>query len=359
MRINILTQPLYLNYGGILQNYALQETLRRMGQEPLTLNVPAKGPITKIWWKDIIRTGLNFIGRQKGIYPYPFLSPYKLAVKSHEYAKQLNKFTDKYISKVDVSAPFTSSTAEEYPAEAWIVGSDQVWRPCYSHYIENCFFDFLPENGAKRIAYAASFGTDKWEMSEETTSIVRHLAQKFDAVSVREESGVVLAKKNLGVEATHVLDPTLLLTAEDYLRLIPDNLLEKQGKKLTTYILDPNKEKINTINKIVKERGYKEKRTGLLHKDRIDTVEEWLADFATADAVITDSFHGTVFSLIFNKPFIVIANNARGNSRLESLLRLLEIEDSKDGFNITNDAYFDLINHYRKQSLKWLSDSLK
>lgn len=358
-KINILTQPLYVNYGGILQNYALQETLRNLGFEPLTLNVPVKKPLNRRDWKDYIKTCLNSFQKLKGCYYPPFLSPTKRIKKEYEFSKELGKFAEKYISKVNVEAPFSDQIVCDYPAEAWIVGSDQVWRPWCSPYIENCFFDFLQGVKTKRISYAASFGTDKWEIPIEKVDKIKPLVQLFDAISVREGSGVGLAKEYLGAEAFHVLDPTLLLTKDDYLNLIPETLLSKKNPKLVTYILDPDNTKRNEIKKVAKQLRLQEKKTGIMHKDRFDSIEEWLAAFATADAVITDSFHGTVFSIIFDKPFKVLKNPVRGNTRLNSLLSLFPHKHNDQGFLIKDTDTVQIIDRLRQFSINWLNNSIR
>lgn len=359
MIINILTQPLFTNYGGILQNYALQDVLRRMGHIPLTLNIPKVKPDKYTLWKDVIKTGINFKKKIEGSYPCYYCSPHKRSVKEFEFSKGLESFIDKHINKINLNAPFTTDIPEFYPADAWIVGSDQVWRPWCSPYIENCFFDFLPENSGKRIAYAASFGTDKWEISTEKTAKLIPLAKRFDAISVREESGVKLANDFLDVEATHVVDPTLLLSAEDYLKIIPKNLLIKEKPKLITYILDPDKEKIKEIRKDEKILGIKEKKVGIMHKDRLDSIEEWLADFATADFVITDSFHGTVFSIIFNKPVKILKNPLRGNARLDSLLSSIPMSYNETGYYKMTSMSSEILEKYQDLSIAWLTQTLK
>lgn len=357
MKINILTQPLYLNYGGILQNYALQEVLRRMGHEPLTINVPKQEPIHCVRWKDIIKSGINLTKKIQGVYPYPVLSPFKLSKKEYKFSKQIGQFVSKHINKVDENAPFTPEINEKYPADVWIVGSDQVWRPWCSPYIENCFFDFLPKDGPKKIAYAASFGTDRWEISEELTPKIRVLAQNFDAISVRESSGVNLVKDYLGIDAQHVLDPTLLLDAEDYLRLVPSELLAKDVPTLTTYILDPNKEKRKEIKRFAKENNLKINPTGEMHKNGIDSVEKWLSDIAKADYVLTDSFHGVVFSLIFNKPVKFLGNTLRGTTRFFSLINILEIKNVLNSIKIEENN-LKVLNIIKNKSLNFLQENL-
>src|SRR5690606_30541311 len=134
---------------------------------------------------------------------------------------------------------------------AVVVGSDQVWRPRYSPNIYNFFLDFLKNNSTiKKVAYAASFGTEDWEYTEEQTREARELIKHFNAVSVRESSGVLLCDKYLNrKDAVHVLDPTLLLKAEDYNQLINKT---KKEIGLFTYVLDETKEKLDFIKQCSK-----------------------------------------------------------------------------------------------------------
>ena len=235
-----------------------------------------------------------------------------------------------------------SHQAKEGNYDAYVVGSDQCWRPRYNEFLTSMFLDFAKEEKPNRIAYAASFGTDQWEFTQEETLICSPLAQKFDFVSVREDSGVNLCKDHLGVAAIHVLDPTLLLTKEDYILLIEAEKEPKAQGTLFNYILDPDTVKSAFINRVAKERGLKsfqvlpkcqaETRTKDDIKNRIEDcvfpgVTTWLRAFMDAEMTIVDSFHGMVFSIIFNKPFWVIGNANRGMSRFTSLLKVFHLED--------------------------------
>ena len=141
-----------------------------------------------------------------------------------------------------------SHQAKEGNYDAYVVGSDQCWRPRYNAFLSSMFLDFVKGEKTKRIAYAASFGTDQWEFTQEMTSICVPLAQKFDFVSVREDSGLKLCKEHLGVNAVHVLDPTLLLTKEDYTHLIKAENEPQSKGTLFNYILDPDAAKSAFIN---------------------------------------------------------------------------------------------------------------
>lgn len=352
MRINIITQPLFSNYGGILQNYALQEVFRHMGHEVLTVNVPPQEVTSHTGWKDYAHAIINLGKRIRGQYDCPFLNPHTFAKKERELSEPQREFVRKYINKVDCKSPFTKETALDHPADLWIVGSDQVWRPWCSPNIENYFFDFLDDT-TPRIAYAASFGTDRWEILEEQTPRIRELAARFKAISVREASGVELCKDYLGIEAQHVLDPTMLLTAEDYLALTGENDYP-QERYIATYILDPNPAKKKAIKDAAMAFGLRVVPVGRMHRDCFDSVESWLATIAHADRVITDSFHGTVFSIIFRRPVKILENDIRGNSRLKSLIVMLGLSLDVNGFYQVDEASLRKLASYRRLSMDFL-----
>ena len=128
-----------------------------------------------------------------------------------------------------------------------------MWRPCYSYYLPNYFLDFTMGDKVKRIAYAASFGTSEWEFTAEQTEQCAALAKSFDAISIREDSGVELCSKYLGVNAVCLLDPTLLLRKEDYVYLVEKEQVTAFDSKLMTYVLDQSEEK----QRIIQELSYK------------------------------------------------------------------------------------------------------
>ena len=201
--------------------------------------------------------------------------------------------------------------------------------------IENAYLEFAKEWRIKRIAYAASFGTEEWEYTEKQTKSCATQLKKFNAVSVRESSAVQLCNDNFGVKAEHVLDPTMLLSKEDYIKLFKDYNAAQSDGNLFCYILDEGEEKKSIVDCVVKEKGLQPFYVNSRYEDldapleeRIQQpIEKWLRAFYDAEFVITDSFHACVFSIIFNKPFIVYGNKERGMARFESLLTLFELED--------------------------------
>lgn len=340
MRIGIYTQPLRLNYGGILQNWALQTVLKHMGHQVVTLD-PCPY-LTLSWKQKPILYAKRIVRKLLG---KPTILFYE-DKKNREYdiqSQHLRHFISANINRLEFNS-VNELQATSY--DALIAGSDQVWRPIYNRHIEHSFFDFANHSSVKRIAYAASFGTDEWEYTEEQTKVCAELVKKFDLISVREKSGVDLCKKYLGVDAVHVLDPTMLLQRKDYEELIDNGApTQKPEGNLLCYILDETDEKADFINRFAKERNLtpfrgqariRDTKASLEEKVQ-PPVEQWLRNFRDASFVITDSFHACVFSIIFGKPFVVIDNKQRGSARLQSLMSLFQLDDhllsTNNGYN--------------------------
>ena len=331
MKIAILTLPLHTNYGGILQAYALQTVLERMGHEVTHLQPKVEysrlhNPVVMplVWCKRLYRK--YFQGdRQLPI----FENPYKWARKN----------TDRFISnnlncRFLTSEEWNEGLASEY--DAFVVGSDQVWRPIYASDVTRFFIAFLGYSDICRIAYAASFGVDGNEFSEEQIACGREYLNLFSAISVREESGIRLCKELFDVQACQVLDPTMLLRREDYQRFA--STAPQSTGNLMVYVLDRTEEIDAFISEFAEKRGlvpfYVNSKAEMTWDIDIPAgerkqppLETWLRGFADAEFVLTDSFHACVFSILFHKPFGVFVNLERGLSRIESLLQPLGLMD--------------------------------
>src|SRR5690554_5241835 len=331
MKIAILTQPLHTNYGGNLQNFALQKVLTDMGHEPVTIDrhhtVKLRTKLKLGYFKNLL---MHFL---KGT-PKPLWKSYFSSKKEQAYLRQdITAFIDAYITKTPrlYSDKAVQAIFKENNFEAVIVGSDQCWRPMYSPNIYTYYLDFLKDNKEiKKLAYAASFGTDQWEYTEEQTARCKKLIQQFDLVIVREKAAVNLVTEKLNKDAEFVLDPTLLLSKEDYIELfVGKNLPDNKG--IYTYILDDSDWKTQVVETAKETLGLpqfsNQHNKHTVNSEKIPSIESWIKGFADADFVITDSFHGTVFSIIFNKPFISLVNVNRGASRFESILDGLGLEN--------------------------------
>lgn len=366
MRIAILTLPLYTNYGGILQCYALQTVLQRMGHDVQVLTKPQYG--FSYCWIYPMAICKRLIKR------YVLKKDVDILRAPHEVIrKNTDRFIKQYIHQYKCKN-WTSNLAKRY--DAIVVGSDQVWRPKYSQPIEYAFLSFLDDSPIRRISYAASFGVDKCEFTKEQLKVCSSLMKKFDAVSVREISGIKLCRNCFGVDAVQMLDPTLLLSAEDYRTLINNVKTNPSNGNMLVYILDKTEEKIALVNKIAEERGLipfwldspDEENEGLPLKKRVKmSIEQWLRSFDDAEFVFTDSFHGCVFSIIFRTQFIVIGNKERGVSRFHSLLEqfclnerlILSSEDYQENLSeIRYDALLDKLTILQKHAYMFLKTNL-
>lgn len=333
MKIGILTLPLHTNYGGILQAYALQTVLERMGHEVEVLDKPDQ--IHRPLWRNAMtftkRLALKAIGKQVCL-------NYQKEYNTRERAKRkyVNVFIQKYIRRRIVDR-YEKISPDDY--DAIVVGSDQVWRQKYmpKMNVKIPFLLFAEGWNIKRIAYAASFGTDVWEYTVENTNAAKLAIQRFDAVSIREHSGVTLCKDYLDYhDAKQVLDPTLLLDRIDYEHIIEESdSTHKINGSLMCYVLDYTNEKRQYISKCAKvldmspfETNSKYEVKGASLEEIVQPpVEQWLRSFRDSSFVITDSFHACVFSILFHKSFVVIGNQSRGLARFDSLLSLFGLED--------------------------------
>lgn len=377
MKIGILTLPLNSNYGGVLQAYALQTVLKRMGHDVLEVELKKNlrwqyPPLWKIPLSFGKRFLFKYIVRRKN---------QKILLERYErkiyplLVHDILEFISKYIKQFKVDK-FIDCKGK---FDAFVCGSDQIWRYKYYLFFEgdiaNVYLKFLGDDSCKRIAYAASFGTDNWEYPAKETAECKNWIQKFDAVSVREETGVKLCSTYYDIKAKHVLDPTMLLSKNDYVDLIEKSDVPKSKGNLFCYILDNTDEKMNVVKNIEKQRhlssffmnGDCGNWTEDLEKRIQPPVESWLRAFYDSEFIVTDSFHACVFSILFHKQFLVIGNKERGLARIYSLLSMFGLEDrltSDTGLDINRmktidyDRVDEILAKHREESRTFLIQAL-
>ena len=353
MKIAILTQPLHSNYGGILQAYALQTVLKHGGHDVITVNRLKGYPSFKLllfrigsFFKCVIR---RYIKNDNN---YVICNPFKKGDYAvHPVPVYDNSLLEDFIAdNIKLSAHIYSTRElrrfiKNNQIDCVIVGSDQVWREAYSPWITNYFLDFLGDKSSckiKRYAYAASFGVENNAISRDNIGKCSRLLKSFDAVSVREYSAKNYLIKSLGYDkASVVLDPTLLLSPTTYVNLIKQEDIYATG--LVSYILDNDPEKEFIADDIAKNIG--KQRTRLTTKPietmKLVSISKWLSSIAYADFIVTDSFHGCVFSIIFKKKFIAIGNKVRGLDRFHTLLNNFDLSDR---LVMSKDEYLEKAN---------------
>jgi hypothetical protein len=374
MKIGILTQPLECNYGGILQNFALQTVLRGLGYDPLTIDwhfrKDANISYRAIKWY-IKRLFKHYILKEN------VSEFFNTSMPDEDYAiisKNVSGFVKRHIAMTNKVFPDELEQIDKnYLFDVYVVGSDQVWN---ANCCPNSFLSFVHREGVKKVTYSASCCSDVFANHKDLADICRSLAADFSGISVREKSLLSVCRDSLGIEAEFALDPTLLLKPSDYLE-ISDR--KERGPHVFSYILDRSPEKIEIASKVSARlqvpiiegnpaEQYVRTRNLDINKCVYQPVESWLGEIATADFVVTDSFHGTCFSIIFNKPFITIGNRKRGIERFNNILSLLGLDSRMIGDvselesvindNIDFEAVENIINKNRRASLEFLKRCL-
>ncbi len=370
MKIGILTLPLHENYGGILQAVALYRFLHSQGHDVVLVDKQTQN--NQVLWKKFTREVFLKI-------PFYDFKNLKINQARLERIKFHRAFIEKEIFKISKST-YTKQDLEDFvkkeKLDAVIVGSDQVWRRAYMNgkNYKNYFLDFVDGSKIKKIAYAASFGKDHWE-GEGDEEDISNLLKDFTAISTRELSGTQICKDSFNYKhAKHVLDPTMLMNKEFYI----DEIISKYDISsvskggLVTYVLDEAEEKKEVINSVKDNLNIKHINNikGFNSSKTTYSVSEWLTSFAYADFIVTDSFHGCIFAILFNKPFIVFANEKRGVDRFLSVLDLFSLNDrmifSLDAFNhmiinqeIDWSAVNKQLNLMREKSFDFLITNLE
>jgi len=339
MKISLITTQNVNNYGAILQAFALQKILSRYGDVEV-INYDNRHIGISF---DLIRfkpTVHGLLGMGKDI--FRIVPRYKV-IKKFKAFIQKNMLLTKSFS----SEELLSGELEHY--DLYVAGSDQIWNPvCISkdNVIDPIYFLSFAPKESRKISYASSIGGYKFSANEEAQ--VTGLLEDFNAISVREKDTQILLNDFLNKDVEHVLDPTLLLSKKEWLEAFS---IEVKGGEKEGYILLYTVPKIPLIRDTV---DYFAKKTGL----KVVTLDQGLSAgakvdlhirdagpidflelFANAAFVITDSFHGTCFSINLEKPFAVLALGNHSN-RIESLLTLIGLE----GHLIKSAADFDKVN---------------
>lgn len=354
MRIGILTLPYDNNYGGNLQRYALIKYLQSMGHDAIHLNL--RNSYLLPWYKKPYLYGRRIIS--------------KYILKRNVIIDAEERIQKEYGQKCSITAPFYEDYVphtkpifkrkyllNDINYDAFIVGSDQVWRKQIARdYLPDFFFESLSNINKPKIAFAVSFGTDVNELNDVEIKRYGFLFRKFSAVSVRELSGLKLLQQYSwnSPKPIHLLDPTFLLEKKHYQRIIKSSETKPCAGNLFCYILDSSEEKNAKIKEVAKSKKLQPYFVNL--NDNV-SIPQWLRSIDEAECVVTDSFHGLVFSLIFNKNFVLLKNQFRGNARFDSILQVFNIK-SDNSDDVSWDYVNITIDSYRKKAYAFLSEFL-
>lgn len=337
MKVDIITLHRAENYGSVLQTLALQVKLEELGHDVHVLDYyperfTNKGLLKRLKQKsDKLKNPILLLAAKILIYP-------SYLRKNHVFGD----FIDKYIALKGPAFQSDKEAAQKlsFDADAYCTGSDQVWNSHWNEGIEKALFlDFVPK-GKLVFSYASSIGLS--ELPESEMEETKRLLNKYEFISVREDSGVEIIRELGRDDVVQCLDPTLLLTKEEW-----DKYASCQDKR-TDFILTYNLHHDSRIDRYAMELSKKYSipvwnisynwhdivRKG--HLCWCPAVEKFLWLIRNAQFVVADSFHATVFSIIFERPFVTITPDIAG-SRISSILRMLGIEERKlDKFSDTS-----------------------
>ena len=371
-KVGILNVQYVNNYGAVLLCYALQEAVKKLGYKSEVIDYrPTQftnnGLVGKIKNIGLLRNLKdNLKSKVKGN---------QRSVNNNTYKKDKNfyKFKNNYLNRSSIYE--TSDDMKNLNYDAYIVGSDVVWKPgrINSEECDVYFLAFTKEKECKRLAYAASIGTDDKELLDRVSNKISSKISIFDSVSTREKTTVPYLESLYNKKVQWCIDPTLLLEKVDYERIVPDECPNENYIYL--YMFENSNEAYKLANEYSKKLGLPvicqcgnpDKLDNVLQCSRDDGPIEFMNRVKNASFVITDSFHGMVFSVIFEKEFITLS---RGNIsiRMQDFLERIQLTDRfksldntkfKNPETIDYEKVNDIINIWRKESFNYLNDSLK
>lgn len=324
MRISIITLHRAQNYGSVLQTFALQYKLNEIGHEVNILDYHPERYTNRGWLKRLKDKSPKFKN--------PLILLLAKALIYPSYIRK-GKIFDSYVNKYLNLHPTKFATNEEakkitFDADAYCTGSDQVWNSHWNECVEKALFlDFVPK-GKLVFSYASSIGLS--ELPKEEVEITSKLLNKYEYLSVREDSGLSILHDLGREDAVQCLDPTLLLSKEEWNKYTNDKF---EGKD---YILTYNLHHDPEIDKYANELSRKYDLPvwnisynwhDVIRKGHLcwcPPVEDFLGLIKHAKFVIADSFHATVFSIIFERQFVTITPEI-ASSRISSILNLLDL----------------------------------
>lgn len=361
--IGIMTWHYYPNFGSALQSFALQSVIAELGYDTKIINYRnlKYGKQNRV--KDVCRYVLDIIFRKTGFLVDKFCYPF---IRFHyQFLKQTKLIQDE--SKLPKVCKMF---------DAVVCGSDQIWAPNVFNSVY--MLDFVP-NTIKKVSYAASIGLN--DIPDELVNSYKKLLSNFCMISVRERLGAEIIKEKCGITASVVLDPTLLMDANKWSRLenAPKNLGDE--RYVFCYFLKHDHNYAESVRRFAKKHGYRILGYTINHDDcswmdkKIEKIGpcEFLWLIHNAAVVITDSYHGTIFSLLYHKDFITLerfesADVICQNSRIYQLKDYFGLDnqivkvDASSEFVINKvnyDIFENQLTQLRKASVEYLMSALE
>lgn len=343
------------NYGCMATYYALHQTLKALGYSILMIDNP------------------NVIFRKQN---YDKCHPIKIG---------------RALYNINPPTSYNRLYELNNKCKGFLVGSDQIWRDFISRSFKQFFYlDFVDSN-KKKVAYGTSFG-DKYRGTEKEKIESQKNLKRFDNISLRDALSVNITKNIFGIKnVVQVSDPTFICNFSEYEKLVDKSKANEKGHYILAYILDPTEDIGHRLEKLSKDKNItiiiildENQKIWKLNKERLKLqgigniivkemvdLNDFMWYYSHSQAVFTDSFHGTIFSIIFKKPFISLRNNKRGGERFISLLEPINLRyrlfDKPSCINERYELYEKIdykipylkLNKIKEFSLDWLKNSLK
>lgn len=389
MKIGVVTYVKCDNYGAELQAFAMQFVLNKLGYDAEIIDLEKKTKDLSKSPRNIFRSIVNrykMYGAVKGTKSVVNLVLTKIRQKQSEKdnADQITKKHELFIKFFETKMKHSScyySYEDMYTAkldyDAFVAGSDQIWNYMHTDHLDIYFLMFAKDKNVKKISYAASISVPKIPMA--MVSDYKNYISNLDAVSVRELQGQQIAQKLTNKHVECVLDPTLLITKNEWIKYVANPNSIEDKKYVVIYTLSGSRYIYNLAKKIANEidaevvnikDGYLRTKgdEGITHLYDVGP-QEFISIFSKAVYVITDSFHGTAFSINFNIPFTTLVNPVSNmNSRVLSILTITNLKNRiiyDDGSETEPESYFvdyvpvnKIINEWRQKSISFITSSL-
>ena len=322
MKTGVVTFHSAHNYGATLQAWALQKAIKKLGVTPCIVNYHPEVidrlytvPRLDTWAKRMQYLKKREVRARRR----------KLKIKYTRY----QRFLREHFALVGDYTIYEELISNPPGLDCYIVGSDQVWNPDHTGGFDPAYLLEFAEKSSRRVSYAASIGRERFPAQYRNN--FGEALKKFTAVSVREDSAVGAVAEVTGQEPSVVLDPTLLLLREEYEEIkVPTKRAERY---ILVYMMETNRRLVQLADNISIATGLPviQRKPGRIFRNELEsfythTPGEFLGEMEGAEYVITNSFHGTVFAIIYGRPFLSMLHSKTG-SRTVDLLRSLGLED--------------------------------
>lgn len=351
MKIGIITWHFLDNYGSVLQAYSLCETIRKFGVEPAIIN-----------YRKDAKTNVLFGLLRRIRYGIP-----RRANNSETRKKRFNDFRKKHLNETKMFSSIEGLINENFSFNKYIAGSDQIWSP--NRYDPVYFLDFV--DSKEKYSYSPSVVIDNF--SKDQKSNIKRMLNNFKKISVREPKGQKILHDIIDKNIVVTLDPTLLIAQSEWEKITTDNY--KYNNYILCYFIGETKDYSKKVFEVAKETGKQIINISITNNHQYGDVilknvgpRQFLELIKKADVVLTDSYHGVILSIGFNRDFIAFErftsdDKINQNARIEHILNILDLTDhiyinnkKRLVYNTDYSRVNKILDREREKSLEYISE---